>query len=43
MLRTRGLRKEYGTGEGLVRALRGIDLDVGAGETLAEILQAELG
>ncbi len=35
VLRTRGLRKEYGKGEGLVQALRGIDLDVAAGETLA--------
>jgi putative ABC transport system ATP-binding protein len=29
------LRKEYGRGEGLVRAVDGIDLDVGAGETVA--------
>jgi putative ABC transport system ATP-binding protein len=35
VLRTRGLRKEYGTGEGLVRAVDGVDLDVGAGETVA--------
>ena len=35
VLRARGLRKEYGTGEGLVRAVDGVDLDVGAGETVA--------
>ncbi|TDV44302.1 ABC transporter ATP-binding protein [Actinophytocola oryzae] len=35
VLRARGLRKEYGTGEGLVRAVDGVDLDVRAGETVA--------
>ncbi|QYC42102.1 Lipoprotein-releasing system ATP-binding protein LolD [Nonomuraea coxensis DSM 45129] len=35
VLRARGLRKEYGRGEGLVRAVNGVDLDVGAGETVA--------
>jgi ABC-type lipoprotein export system ATPase subunit len=35
VLRTRGLRKEYGTGEGLVRAVDGVDLDVAPGETVA--------
>jgi ABC-type lipoprotein export system ATPase subunit len=35
LLRARGLRKEYGKGEGLVRAVDGIDLDVVAGETVA--------
>jgi putative ABC transport system ATP-binding protein len=35
MLRARGLRKEYGKGEGLVRAVDGVDLDIGAGETVA--------
>lgn len=35
VLRARGLRKEYGTGEGLVRAVDGVDLDVVAGETVA--------
>ncbi|MEU4831369.1 ABC transporter ATP-binding protein [Streptosporangium sp. NPDC023615] len=35
VLRARGLRKEYGTGEGLVRAVDEVDLDVGAGETVA--------
>jgi ABC-type lipoprotein export system ATPase subunit len=35
VLRTRGLRKEYGKGEGLVRAVDGVDLDIGAGETVA--------
>jgi len=31
----RGLRKEYGSGEGLVRAVDTVDLDVARGETLA--------
>ncbi|WP_202637672.1 ABC transporter ATP-binding protein [Bailinhaonella thermotolerans] len=35
VLSARGQRKEYGTGEGLVRAVDGVDLDVGAGETVA--------
>jgi putative ABC transport system ATP-binding protein len=35
VLRTRGLRKEYGRGEGLVRAVDDVDLEVGAGETVA--------
>jgi len=35
VLRAQGLRKEYGTGDGLVRAVDGVDLDVGAGETVA--------
>jgi ABC-type lipoprotein export system ATPase subunit len=35
VLRALGLRKEYGTGEGLVRAVDGVDLDVAAGETVA--------
>jgi putative ABC transport system ATP-binding protein len=35
VLRARGLRKEYGKGAGLVRAVDGVDLDVGAGETVA--------
>ena len=34
-LRARGLRKEYGRAEGLVRAVDHIDLDVARGETLA--------
>jgi ABC-type lipoprotein export system ATPase subunit len=37
VLRARGLRKEYGKGEGLVRAVDGVDLDIGAGETVAVI------
>jgi len=35
ILRVRGLRKEYGQEEGLVRAVDEFDLDVAAGETLA--------
>jgi ABC-type lipoprotein export system ATPase subunit len=35
VLRTRGLEKEYGQGEGLVRALDGVALEVASGETLA--------
>ena len=35
VLRARGLRKEYGKEEGLVRAVDGVDLDIGAGETVA--------
>jgi ABC-type lipoprotein export system ATPase subunit len=35
VLRARGLRKEYGRGEGLVRAVDGVDLDIDAGETVA--------
>jgi ABC-type lipoprotein export system ATPase subunit len=35
VLRTRGLEKEYGQGEGLVRALDAVELDVASGETLA--------
>jgi ABC-type lipoprotein export system ATPase subunit len=35
VLRARGLRKEYGTGEGLVRAVDEVDLDVAPGETVA--------
>ena len=35
VLRARGLRKQYGREEGLVRAVDGVDLDVVAGQTLA--------
>jgi putative ABC transport system ATP-binding protein len=35
LVRARGLRKEYGSGEGLVRAVDTIDLDVARGEALA--------
>jgi putative ABC transport system ATP-binding protein len=35
VLRARGLRKEYGKGPGLVRAVDGVDLDIVAGETVA--------
>jgi putative ABC transport system ATP-binding protein len=35
VLRARGLRREYGKNEGLVRAVDGIDLEVAPGETVA--------
>jgi len=35
VLRARGLRKQYGQGEGLVQAVAGVDLDVAPGETVA--------
>jgi ABC-type lipoprotein export system ATPase subunit len=35
VLRTRVLRKEYGQGAGVVRALDAVELDVASGETLA--------
>ncbi len=35
VISARGLRKEYGSGEGLVRAVDGVDLEVVAGETVA--------
>jgi ABC-type lipoprotein export system ATPase subunit len=35
LLRVRGLRKDYGKGEGLVRAVDEVDLDIARGETLA--------
>jgi ABC-type lipoprotein export system ATPase subunit len=35
VLRGRGLRKEFGRGEGLVRAVDGVDVDVASGESLA--------
>jgi putative ABC transport system ATP-binding protein len=35
VLRARGLRKEYGKGAGLVRAVDEVDLDIAAGETVA--------
>ena len=35
VLRARGLRKDYGKGEALVRAVDEVDLDVATGETLA--------
>ena len=34
-VRARGLRKEYGSGQGLVRAVDEVDLDVACGESLA--------
>jgi len=35
VLRARGVRKEYGKGEGLVRAVDGVNLEVDPGETVA--------
>lgn len=35
IVRARGLRKDYGAGAGLVRAVDGVDLDVARGEALA--------
>jgi ABC-type lipoprotein export system ATPase subunit len=35
IVRARGLRRDYGRGTGLVRAVDGVDLDVAAGESLA--------
>lgn len=35
VIRARGLRKEYGSNEGLLRAIDGVDLDVGRGESVA--------
>jgi putative ABC transport system ATP-binding protein len=35
VLRARGLRKHFGQGEGMVRAVDGVDLDVAPGETVA--------
>ncbi|MEV5712092.1 ABC transporter ATP-binding protein [Actinoallomurus sp. NPDC052274] len=37
ILRAHGLRKEYGSGTGLVRAVDHVDLDVAAGETVAVV------
>jgi putative ABC transport system ATP-binding protein len=34
-MRARALRKDYGSGQGLVRAVDGVDLEVARGETLA--------
>src|SRR5450631_2151175 len=35
LVAARGLRKDYGSGQGLVRAVDEVDLDVAPGETLA--------
>jgi ABC-type lipoprotein export system ATPase subunit len=35
LVRASGLRKEYGRGTGLLRAVDGVDLDVARGETVA--------
>jgi ABC-type lipoprotein export system ATPase subunit len=35
LVRARGLRKQYGKGEGLVRAVDDVDLEVASGETVA--------
>lgn len=43
LLRVRGLRKHYGSGERTVRALDGLDLDVGLGETFAVVGESGSG
>jgi putative ABC transport system ATP-binding protein len=35
LVHAKGLRKDYGSGEGLVRALDSVDLDVSRGEAVA--------
>jgi energy-coupling factor transporter ATP-binding protein EcfA2 len=35
LVQARGLRKDYGSGDGLVRAIDTVDLDVGRGETVS--------
>ena len=35
LVHAKGLRKDYGSGEGLVRALDAVDLDVNRGEAVA--------
>jgi putative ABC transport system ATP-binding protein len=35
VLRARGLRKEYGKGDGMVRAVDDVHLDIAAGQTVA--------
>ena len=43
LLRARGLRKQYGSGEGLVRAVDDVDIDVARGEMLAVMGQSGCG
>ena len=43
VLRTRALDKRYGHGEGEVRALEGVELEVARGETLAVMGPAVAG